>query len=144
MRKYLKTLGLLLLFFGVAGIIYTITTGDARIYILVIVPIIAVRGLIGVLSVLSLIAGFLIWVVSTFGKYTGFERDTDRSGNRRIRSDKEVGSSWGGVIFLGPFPIIFGSSEWREKIPSWIYILVLAILALIIAQIILFFSLLSP
>lgn len=138
MRKYFSIAGIFLLFLGMAGMIYSVIAGDARVYVLIVIPIIAIRGFVGVLSVILLITGFLITAISIFGKYTSFEEDTRKPKNRRDGQYKKVDSSWGGVIFLGPFPIVFGSSGWKERIPSWIYLFILGIMAFIIAQIILF------
>lgn len=142
--------GLILIIFGVAS-------GEAAFGLLLIVPFVIVSGPIPGLGVLLVFAGIFMFQfrradVITSGQRMGEfgdgwrerdgnwgrERTGDHIGYGRTRQRKpvDVGSGvvqkkrkGGGIIFIGPIPIIFGDSESiRYLVPIGIALLLLLIL----------------
>ncbi len=83
---------------AVAGLILmavSLLTGESKIALVIFIPIIY-GGVLLFISILLLISSFLIWF---FDSSAGDMRST------------KGGSKYGGVVFIGPIPIILGSDK---------------------------------
>lgn len=102
-------LGPLLFLAGVSLLLMAIARGEASLSLVVIFPVITATGLLGGIGILLMIVAFVL----------GFFLLPLRSseplpppalGVLPTGSPPSSGKRWGGVVFLGPIPIVFGSS----------------------------------
>lgn len=104
--------------------------GEVSIGLLVIFPLITTNGLVGVIGViLFIISIFIIFIQipkSIFHSDAYNNRENIFNVDKKV--DKKVQA--GGVIFLGPIPIIFGNN--RNVIKYMIYTSIIMILLIII------------
>lgn len=147
MRKIILGLGALMVISGSAGVIYSTAAGRLDFNLVFIVPVISTDYPLGVLSFILLLTGSIMlgsyFAFSRFIGDNGFETITsqDRGNSKgkggKVRSGN--GKRWGGVIFLGPIPIIIGNRGFFRDMPLWVIgIAVMAIISIISAAIVLF------
>ncbi len=120
-------LGVLLILLGLSGIIASIVLGQVRIYLVLIIPVFVMQGPLPLISVLLLIIGFFIFFFSRIGPSSD---QRGSPGPTSTISDKNFDG--GGVIFIGPIPIIFGTKGFKEGLPRTYYLWILGIAILII------------
>jgi uncharacterized protein (TIGR00304 family) len=112
------------LFAGVALIVLSVIDGGASVSLLVIIPIISGSSLVFLLGVVLLIAGFfsLPFALAVV--------DDDAAPTLPASTTPTSGTSGdvGGVVLIGPVPIVFGS--WKGVSPRirWALVLVGAVL----------------
>ncbi len=126
--------GILLVLVGISGIIASMVLGQVRIYLILIIPIFVMDGFMPLISVIMLIAGSFMLFFSRIGPLS----PQNESSLTSIHNSKGRVEG-GGVIFIGPIPIIFGSKRFKEGLPRVIFfwILGIAILIFILATIVL-------
>jgi uncharacterized protein (TIGR00304 family) len=124
MRKWLLV-SLLLFVSGVALIIVSVSNGEGQMGLFLIFPFIITQGWIGAVGSLLL----FLAVISVFiGFWTSATQDPGQtpvemsSPTPAARTKK----NYGGVVLIGPIPIVFGSDE---KIAKSMLIIAAAILA---------------
>lgn len=92
----------------------SVLLGEARVALLLFIPVIYGGGVLLALGILLFLAGFLLLFFIPF-----YEQDT------------RVEKSYGGVVFIGPIPIVFGSDT--DITRNMLYLgLVLAIILLLV------------
>ncbi len=107
----MNKLSFLSLIFFIAGIclfILGFSEGDVTAGFFVIFPFIMGSGVYGSLGVLCFFIAFLCYIFSFSSK---IEKDYSNIGYE----SKKSSSKWGGVVFIGPVPIVFGSS-WKTAL----------------------------
>jgi len=120
-----------LFFLGCVFVGYGIVIGEVSVGFAVFIPFIISTGLFGFFGIicifLSMLSFFL--VVSALSSNQYFQQSERDYESRTIHhsSDKKINA--GGVIFIGPIPIIFGSNQ---KITRYMIIASIIILILII------------
>lgn len=140
MRKWLLA-ALLLFASGVALIIASISNGEGEVGLFLIFPFIVIQGWIGavgsLLLVLAIISMFIgLWTSAT--QFPGQAPDGTDSPTPVARPKRD----YGGVVLIGPIPIVFGSDE---KIAKSMLIIAVAILAaFVLVFLILSLSKMSP
>ena len=93
---------------GIIGLIISFFLGTVDVYILLFIPIFKLSGFLPMISIFLLFAGVILLFISlSFGTFTF--KDEGPDDHNRSYSGKEVRSEWGGLILIGPIPIIFGS-----------------------------------
>jgi uncharacterized protein (TIGR00304 family) len=120
----LKILGTALIVAGAALLVLAIVQGDAEVALVVIIPVIYGTGLLPALAILLVFAGIVALFMS-FVPTASPERERPHEENMDRKEDKK----FGGVVLIGPIPIVFGS--WKKLRGSWILI-ALSLLSLII------------
>ncbi|HYT16798.1 MAG TPA: DUF131 domain-containing protein [Thermoplasmata archaeon] len=92
---------------GVLTMALAVAQRQANVYLVLIIPIIVGTGPLAFLGFILVFAGFLL----TFLLWPS--RSVEDPGNRDAVPTPPGGAApvrrWGGVVFLGPFPVIFGS-----------------------------------
>ncbi|MGA1822456.1 MAG: DUF131 domain-containing protein [Thermoplasmatota archaeon] len=134
---WLRILGVVILIAGMAGLVVSALAGEMAFHLLLIVPIISISGPIGILSVLTAIIGGMMILFSYFGRYRKIGMGSDEDGSTSSMEDLVALSSsgdYGGIIFLGPFPIVFGNRSFREKLPGWFHLLLIGVILFIVLQ----------
>ena len=133
--------GLLLLITG-------IITGEVEVFLFLIFPVFRLSGILGLISLILFISGLAVLFVSYSigsGEGAADKRDVRSSAHGR-NSPRGHGqgdlSRWGGVVFIGPIPIVFGDRDTMGKLPKW-GVLVLIGIGIMIAIFILLIMLLT-
>ncbi len=109
-----------LLVAGLASLAYGMVQGEATLSLFVIFPIITATGGWAILGIALLVAGFFVFFL------TGF-RPTDTVAAPAVPATSPGAGTgvparshrWGGVVFLGPFPVVFGSDA---KVTRWMLV----------------------
>jgi uncharacterized protein (TIGR00304 family) len=95
---------------GLSLVVVSVANGEADVSLVVIFPVISGSGflfLIGVaLVVMGILSGFMLIVASTQG--STLDPDDSSWSDAGGRAG-EKGSKYGGVVLIGPVPIVFGS-----------------------------------
>lgn len=140
MRKWLLA-SLSLFALGVALIIASVSNGEGQVGLFLIFPFIVTQGWMGVagslLIFLAIISVFIgIWTSATQNQdQVPFEKN---SPTPAVQTKK----NYGGVMLIGPIPIVFGSDE---KVAKSMLIIAAAILAVfVLVFLILSISKMSP
>ncbi len=150
--RIIKWIPVLLLITGLLLLVYSGIFGETELFFILIIPVISVKGFIGVIGTILLIIGFIsIFLVRLHFSGNGLLDHTyhtktekkDRAINKnsdftlirnseegvyRDRKDRAIFSG-GGVIFIGPIPIIFGSDS---RMGFWMVLLTVVITLIII------------
>jgi uncharacterized protein (TIGR00304 family) len=106
--KGLKVLGLALLVAGFIATVAGIQSGDIEVGLaLFFIPYLQSSTWIGAVAILLIFAGILVLMLNLFfGVGQPYENEVQVTSSTR-RTKGEVG----GVVLIGPIPIIFGSSN---------------------------------
>jgi uncharacterized protein (TIGR00304 family) len=124
MRKWLLA-SLILFVSGVVLIITSVSNGEGQVGLFLIFPFIVTQGWIGAVGSLLL---FLAIISVFIGFWTSATQD---SGQPSVETSSPTPATrtkknYGGVVLIGPIPIVFGSDE---KIAKSMLIIAVAILA---------------
>lgn len=110
-------LGIVLLSIGTCLVVYGSITGSVKLYLILIVPVLVMNGPIGLLAILTIFAGMGVLFVGL--AFRSFEFALGSLGDLKLEGveisglgmpDMEKGG-FGGVVFLGPIPIVFGNNK---------------------------------
>jgi uncharacterized protein (TIGR00304 family) len=122
---------------GLSLVVVSVANGEADVSLVVIFPVISGSGslfLIGVaLVVMGILSGFMLIVATSYGAAPD---SGDSSWGDAGGGTGEKGSKYGGVILIGPIPIVFGSNAkiayvmLAVAVGIVIFVLALALLAL--------------
>jgi len=105
--RLIRWLGPASLVAGILTIALAVARGEANVYLVLIIPIIIGTGPLAFLGILLVFVGFLL----TFLLWP-WRPDTDSEAQGVLSVAPEgppPARRWGGVVFLGPIPVIFGS-----------------------------------
>ncbi len=99
-----------LLLVGLALLGLALARGEANLYLVLVVPVVTGSGVLLASGILFIFAGFfltfLFWPVRTIG----LPPEVDASQAREVSQvPAPPARRWGGVLFLGPLPVVFGS-----------------------------------
>ncbi|MFP4186514.1 MAG: TIGR00304 family membrane protein [Thermoplasmata archaeon] len=126
-----KIIPVIVLLSGIFLVIYGVIEGDAEVALLIFIPVIYGAGIYLTGGVLMIFLSFFLFFVFSFQQVRGRENQKVKPG----RTHKE--SSYGGVIFIGPIPIIFGKDKSIAKKMMYLGLLIALILAAIYFAVIL-------
>jgi uncharacterized protein (TIGR00304 family) len=135
MNRYL-ILAIVLAICGIVLLGYSVASGEGTAGVVVFIPVFYGSGLFAFLGVLCIMAGLFLGffgIAKGLGEAREFEdtRESQSPQPTRPRTQKSI--KGGGVVLIGPIPVIFGSDA-----KTAIVLVVLAII-LIIAVAILFY-----
>jgi len=121
--------GTVLVIIGSVLVILAAFLDQVSVHIFLIIPVVVLRGPLGIISVLLIFIGSALFVLGRFHIHGLKEVGRGRS-DRPIShscSDEEASGTieTGGVLFLGPIPFFFGNNKWKESLPSWWVLLLL-------------------
>lgn len=105
--RLIRWLGPVSFLAGVVTMAIAVARGDANVYLVVVIPVIVGTGPLAFLGILLIFAGFLLtflmWPLRAGAEpYGRDDLSVSPQGTSPARR-------WGGVLFLGPIPVIFGS-----------------------------------
>ena len=128
----LKRLGITMLILGVFGTGLSIYYGMIRLYLVVIVPVFTSDNGWGALPLLVIFTGILMIAIGpVFGDDHSDAKEEVVTENAGPTSDHSR-VRMGGVVLIGPIPIVFGSDGKMALIAAAVAIVVLAIVVLIL------------
>ncbi len=108
----------------ILGVVFFITgflTGETKGGIFIVFPFIIGSGVFSLLGFIFIFIGILSFI---FGFSTNIKPDKIESINDELQLKKKTSIKGGGIVLIGPIPIIFGS--------NWKIIIVLIIIAIIL------------
>ena len=121
---------------GVAALILALLQNEATLSLFVIFPVVTATGAWAFLGILLMIASVFVFFF-TWTPTMATERIPATPGSTSPPPAPSVAASgrrWGGVVFLGPIPVVFGSDQ---KVTQWMLILgVVLFVALLVLTII--------
>lgn len=134
MRSIARALGPLCLVIGATLLAEALATGGARLYLLLIVPVVTGTTLAFGLAVLFLVVGFLL-LPFTF-VYEDLSEVPAISPTSPSPPSPAGPADSGGLILIGPVPIFFGS--WRRSPPiSYRWAVLVGVLLAVVAVLLL-------
>ncbi|MCI4371331.1 MAG: DUF131 domain-containing protein [Thermoplasmata archaeon] len=116
---------------GLVVLALAVARGEASLYVLVLFPVVVGSGPLGFLGIVLVFAGFALTFLllpAAAGARSDGAISTLPLTSAPVATPRR---RWGGVVFLGPIPIVFGSdSEVTRAMLLLGIVLVLALLAL--------------
>ena len=126
-------ISLIIMAVGLALVIYSIYTGGSRFYLFLVFPVIASNDFLGALGIIVLIIGFIALMVSVSisGVNMGLGSvgdllDDEETDVKVLKKRSKV--TTGGLIFIGPFPIVWGSDKKVGKNMMYVALIITVIL----------------
>jgi len=122
-------LPVIVLFLGILFILLGILEGDAEVALFLFIPVIYGAGIYLLIGILLVFLSFMLFFVLPFARVSRSRRDElERVAYEDLSENKETESSFGGVIFIGPIPIVFGKDASTTKKMMWIGLAIALIL----------------
>src|SRR2546422_7834599 len=115
---------------GVVVLALAVARGEASVYLVVIGPVVAGTGPLAFLGILLFFVGFFLpFLLGPPGPGAGPREQAAAGGAEGLAPTRR----WGGIAFLGPIPLVFGSDSRMTRTMLWVGVaLFLALLALTI------------
>ncbi len=126
--RFLRLVGVGALVVGAALTAVGIYQGDVVVALVIIFPVLVSTGGIGALGMILLALGVMALVFDRFMDGRVFRGG--RSGEETERT--KGGTDFGGVVLIGPIPIIFGSNPRTALMAAAVAIIILAIVLLMV------------
>jgi uncharacterized protein (TIGR00304 family) len=133
-----KGLALALLLGGIGLIALSIMTGEGSVYLALFIPVFAGSGPLGIAGIACIAGAFFSYFYGLVEDFRVLGEEAGEGGRAVPREGKRPvegghartgrGMKSGGVVLIGPIPIIFGSDK-----KSLFYIQVLAVIILVLA-----------
>ena len=121
-----RLVGPVLIALGIAALALAFLQGQATLSLFVIFPVVTATGAWAFLGILLMIAGFFLFfltIPSGSDHAPGSGGTTSSSPAPGVLSKAPPDSPprrWGGVVFVGPVPVVFGSDA---KVTRWMLVL---------------------
>lgn len=125
----LRPIALLLVLVGSVGIVYGILVGEIQVSLLFfVIPYLYGGTALGALSILAVVIGVVLLFVDAARRSV----PEDSSPVASTEGEAKGRTGWGGVVIIGPIPIVFGSAPRPAMIALVITAAVLAALLLLL------------
>ena len=131
----------LLLLFGIIGIVFSISTGSIKVFIIFVVPVFVGQGLSAFISIVLFSTG-VIWLLIAYVR-SNLNNGIFDVGGGKVKGKAASTKIGGGILFLGPIPIVFWDREILSRFPGWWIILLMAISVFVIFYLAIFLLLSS-
>ena len=103
-----RVISYILIVTGIFLLFLSLIMGNAKFGIFIIFPFVYGYGLLPAISFLIIIIGIFLFFLSPFEiKYTQLQSPNEKPEFENVRKEKHVG----GVLLIGPIPIIFGNDK---------------------------------
>ena len=128
-----RYLGPALFIAGVVALAYALIQGEATLSLFLVFPIVTASGSWAFLGILLIVAGFAAFFFTwpSWGEIPQESVSATAVAPPSTATAATPTRRWGGVVFLGPVPIVFGSDA---KVAQW---MLLAAVALFVALLVL-------
>ncbi len=125
----LRRAALLSILMGAGILLYAIFSGEAHVALLLIFPVVYGSGFYSLVGILLIMLGIFLLFLSPF---ESLEREAmvypEESENEYVENKEKT--KFGGVILIGPIPIVFGSDRNMLRISIFIGLLMLSLLVI--------------
>jgi uncharacterized protein (TIGR00304 family) len=126
-----RRVGIALLVIGLVMTAWSVYTGLVNLYVVLIIPVLTSNSAFGTLPLLVIFAGIVLIILGpAFGENETGTIMRDDSSIRNGAEHKKM--KFGGVVLIGPIPILFGSNKRMALIAAAIAISILALLVLLL------------
>jgi uncharacterized protein (TIGR00304 family) len=130
----LRRLGVALLLVGLITTAVSIYLGSIKFYLVVIIPVLTSDVGWGSLPLLAVFAGIVLMMIGPAigedGRSSGQEGGSTDEDGRSVERRTGIG----GVVLIGPIPIIFGTDRKMTLIAAALAIIILAIVVLLLPR----------
>jgi len=126
--RFLRLIGAGALVAGAALIGVGIYQGEVEVALFLIFPVLVSTGGTGALGMVLLALGIMALVFEAFLKGRVAEEGDGGGGTK----GRDGGTEFGGVVLVGPVPIIFGSSPRGALMAAAVAIIILALVLLLV------------
>ena len=127
-----RGVGIALLIVGLVTTVWSVYSGLTRFYLVVIVPVFSSDNVFGMLPLLAIFAGIVLMALSP--AFDESEPDLAQPGesSNTVGGNDTSRMKVGGVVLIGPIPILFGSDKKMTLIATALAITILAIIVLLL------------
>ncbi len=131
MRK-LTALALIALAAGIALLGYSVATGESQVHLFLIFPVFTGTGVFAFLGIVLIAVAMFVGFFSFAGATLVPSGPPPKTAAPPAQAPQAAppARKFGGVVFLGPIPIVFGSDA---RVSKWMLILGIALTVLLIA-----------
>ena len=129
--RILTVAGLACLVLGLALIGLSLASGEGHLFLVLFVPVFTSGGLLGLAGMLALIAGIFLGVASFAGPRmpVGAEPPAQSPAQAPAPPAHAPAPRYGGVVMVGPIPLVFGSDA---RVAKWMMVLGIVLMALVV------------
>ncbi len=119
--KMVRNTGAVLILLGIVLLFWSIFNGEGGAAIIIIFPVFYSYGIYGALGTVLIFFGIFLLFISPLIDSVGMYENTIVSNNRYENLEMENENTverkekYGGIILIGPIPIIFGSDKNQAK-----------------------------
>jgi uncharacterized protein (TIGR00304 family) len=103
---------------GLAALAMGFVQGEATLSLFLVFPVITATGAWSILGIVLMIAGFFVFFLTWSGPIEAPVRAPPAAA-APPSVPTPGGRRWGGVLFLGPIPVVFGSDQ---KVARWMLV----------------------
>jgi len=125
----LRILAICMIVAGAALLVYCIAIGEMQVALVLIVPVVFGSSILGILVIGLIIAGVFVAIADSF-----LSSERESSPDRLPNEDGLTGTAqrkgFGGVVLIGPIPIVFGSSKRMALLAAVIAVIILVLMVL--------------
>ena len=125
----LRALAAIMILTGAALTVYGVAIGEMQVILVILVPVIVASSVIGALAIGSIVVGMVVGMADLFLSASREEGQVYPSNQERA-SETAKGKEFGGVVLIGPIPIVFGSSRKVAMYAALIAIVILVLMLL--------------
>jgi uncharacterized protein (TIGR00304 family) len=113
-----QLLGPAVLLLGLLTLAVAVSQGEASLYLIVIIPAVVGTGPLAFLGILLVFVGFFLtfFLWSAGASPLAAPMEPAAIPGPEASSQVPPRRRWGGVVFLGPFPVVFGSDPQMTRI----------------------------
>ncbi len=120
----LRWLGPVLFVLGIAAVAYGLSQGQGSLSLFLLFPVVTATGVWSAVGIVLILAGFIatFFLLPPFREGAPMSPEPSMAESHPSESTSlapQRGRRWGGVVFLGPIPIVFGSDA---KIARWMLV----------------------
>ena len=138
MMRKLTVASIAMIVLGVALLAYSVYSREAQVYILFIIPVFTGGSLAAFGGTILLFGGIFLFFFSLAGPAM-IERvepaEAHPPPTARTSAAKTPQGKFGGVVLLGPIPIVLGSDE---KVTKWMLVVLLVIVIILLVAMLYF------
>jgi len=95
---------------GIAALAVAVAQGGAQVHLLVIVPVVTGTSPLAFVGILLILVAVMLAFVALAGRGLPAAEGPKEAGPATPQGSPAPSKSFGGVVFLGPFPLVFGSN----------------------------------
>lgn len=136
----IRFLGPALFVAGIVALVVAFLQNEATLTLFIIFPVVTATGGWAILGILLMVAGFFLFFVTWPVGAVAAPPLEERGAPPPTAPGSSLGvpptpqRRWGGVVFVGPIPVVFGSDQ---KVTQWMLVLgVVLFVALVVLTII--------